>query len=86
MCKKTGCYFNNLHKCKIGKKKSFMCGMYIKEIEGITTVKDYVSIVATRNSYFFSMVVSIISLLISLCILIITLLNLIIKISEPSVN
>ncbi len=84
MCKRSQCYFNNLQKCSLGKKKGFCCSFYIEEIDGIEGTKNYYDIVNTKNSNNFTMKISIFSLSISILVLLISFLRLLVSLFDKT--
>lgn len=73
------CYFYQNKKCVLNKKQCIGCHTYIKQIDGITDNKDYLTYITSRNTAGRAYNIAFVSLLFSLLMLIIKIYELITK-------
>lgn len=76
--KKT-CHFFQNKKCVLNKKNCIACHSFIKQIDGITENKDYLTYITSRNTAARAYNIAFISLLLSLITLAIKLFELLTK-------
>ena len=78
------CHFRIKGGCVFEKKTCLFCSKKINTIEGITDMKDYVSIVFNKNAGKRSFIISTISLLISLSVLLLESIKFLIELSKTN--
>lgn len=80
------CHFRINGGCVFERKTCLFCSKRINTIEGITEMKDYVSIVFNKNAGKRSFIISTISLLISLSVLLLESIKFLIELSKTNVK
>ena len=67
--KKNSCRLILKGKCVLGRSICFLCPYFIREIDGITEMKDYLTFVLSKNTARKAFIISVLSLIISIILL-----------------